>query len=108
MPALNPPDKPKYARGLAVLAATDLHAEVEFRIWHKLVALQPSKHPLTALAACGVRFEPDSFLYAERTLLDWAEDDDICDCAAEMPTEDQCKNQLATLRFGGTGEATAD
>jgi hypothetical protein len=71
-----------------------------FHIWHKLVANQPSKAPLTALTACGDRFEPEGFLYGHRTLIDWGEDDDLCECAAEVPSEGQCKDQLSVLKLG--------
>jgi hypothetical protein len=104
MPPLNPPDKPKYARGHAIIPRAE-GDPLEFHVWHKLVALQPSKRPATALGACGQRFEPEAFLYADRTLIDWGEEDDLCECAAEMPTEDQCKNQLSVLQFGAPSSA---
>jgi hypothetical protein len=105
MPPLNTPDKPKYFKALKNIPIADNPDEtVEFHIWHKLVALQPSKRPLTALGACGDRYEPEGFVFSERTLIDWGNDDDLCECAAEMPTEAQCKNQLSVLQFGGRNE----
>jgi hypothetical protein len=100
MPPLNDLEKPKYARGHAVLPREG-EPPLEFHIWHKLVAVQPSKAPETALGVCGQRFEPETFLYDERTLIDWGNDDDLCECAAEMPTEDQCKSQLTQLKIAG-------
>lgn len=94
MPTLNAPDRPKYAKHHRVLE------DVAYDVWHKLVSLSPSKFPATALGACGERFEPEGFIFAERTLLDWREEDDLCECAAEMPTEAQCKNQLTQLKIG--------
>jgi hypothetical protein len=90
-------NKPVYAQGHFAVGEPPL----EFHIWHKLVAIQPSKRPLSALGACGQRFEPEAFLYDERTLIDWGNDDDLCECAAEMPTEDQCKSQLTQLKIAG-------
>jgi hypothetical protein len=101
MPPLNSPDKPKYVKAVKQIPVAGTDGEtIEVRIWHRLVAVQASKRPLTALAACGDRYEPEGFLYGERTLIDWAEEDDLCECAVEMPTEDQCKAQLSVLKFG--------
>ena len=90
-----PADKPVYAQGRA---AVD---DIEFHIWHKIAAIQPSKAPETALARCGFRFEPEAFLYRERTLANWGNDDDLCDCAAVIPTEEQAREAGAMVRFGG-------
>jgi hypothetical protein len=87
--------KPVYAQ-----VRTEI-ADMTFHIWHKVVAVQPSKAPETTLSTCGLRFEPEAFLYRERTLANWGNDDDICDCAAVIPTEEQAKAAGATVRFGG-------
>jgi len=100
-----PADKPVYAQGIAVIPATDDHEEIVFHIWHRVAAIQPSKAPETALARCGFRFEPEAFLYRERTLANWGNDDDLCDCAAVIPTEEQAKAAGALVRFGGRADA---
>jgi hypothetical protein len=102
-----PANKPVYAQTRAILPATDDREEIVFNIWHKVAAIQPSKAPLTALGMCGHRFEPEGFLYRERTLADWGNDDDLCECAAAVPTDEQAKAAGAMVRIGGKEETGA-
>lgn len=93
-------NKPVYAQGRKDVAATADHADLTYHIWHKVTAIQPSKAPETALGRCGQRFEPEGFLYAERTLLEWGDDDDVCECAAVIPSEEQCKAVSTRVLIG--------
>lgn len=106
MGALNRPDRPKYAQEAKVVPTDD--GDIKFGLWHKVVAIQQSKAPNTALAACSVRFDPQGLIYAERTLLDWGDEDDVCECAAAMPTVDQCKAAGKTLRVGNPHAAVGE
>lgn len=97
-------EKPVYAQGVKTVSVPDDDGEgvhdVAYHVWHKVTAIQPSKAPETALGRCGLRFEPEAFLYAERTLIEWGDDDDVCECAAAMPSEEQCKAASTRLLIG--------
>jgi hypothetical protein len=88
--------KPVYAQAKREVPNSD----VVYHVWHKVAAFQPSKAPETTLSDCGLRFAPEALLYRERTLINWAEDDDVCECAAVMPTEDQCREAGTQLLIG--------
>jgi hypothetical protein len=73
----------------------------DFKLWHLVAAeIEIGKNPGVD-TTCGLRFRPVDVLTEARTLIDWGNEDDLCGCAAVMPTEEQCKAKGIQLRIGG-------
>lgn len=107
-----PVKKPVYAQQFVTLAGEE---PIPLRLWHKVDRVIPAKatgieredvvpgmtdprdYLETVSTTCGERFEPEATLYRERTLIDWGDDDDICECAAALPTEGECKAKGSQL-----------
>jgi hypothetical protein len=73
----------------------------DLTLWHSVSeTLEVDKVPYVH-TVCGLRFRPIDVITEDRTLIDWGNEDDLCGCAAFVPTPEQCKEAGIQLRMGG-------
>ena len=90
-------------------AAEKVHdPEETFDLWHAVASTEEVNKVPHVNSTCGLRFRPVDVITEQRTLIDWAEEDNLCGCAAVMPSDEQCKAAGVQLQIGGTSMTEDD